>query len=41
MSIQPPVEESAGISTNTLILIGIGVVVLVLVVAMSGGKKKK
>ncbi len=38
---QPPVEESAGISTNTLIFIGIGVVVLVLVIAMSGGKKKK
>ncbi|MDP1590596.1 MAG: PTPDL family protein [Prosthecobacter sp.] len=41
MPMTPPVEESAGISTNTLILIGIGVVVLVLVVAMSGGKKKK
>lgn len=38
---QPPVEESPGISTNTLIFIGIGVVVLVLVIAMSGGKKKK
>jgi hypothetical protein len=38
---QPPVEESAGISTNTLIFIGIGVIVLVLVIAMSGGKKKK
>jgi hypothetical protein len=37
----PVVEESPGISTNTLILIGIGVVVLVLVIAMSGGKKKK
>lgn len=41
MPMTPPVEESAGLSTNMLILIGIGVVVLVLVVAMSGGKKKK